>query len=75
MAILPDGSIVAVRWPMSTPDPIDVQVGARLRALRKMRKPTQSELAGALGLSFQQVQKYENGANRISASGWHRTRR
>lgn len=53
---------------MSTPDPIDVQVGARLRALRKMRKLTQSELAAALGLSFQQVQKYENGANRISAS-------
>lgn len=45
-----------------------MQVGARLRALRKMRKLTQTELATALGLSFQQVQKYENGANRISAS-------
>lgn len=68
MGALADGSTLAVRCPMSTPDPIDVQVGARLRALRKMRKLSQSDLASALGLSFQQVQKYENGTNRISAS-------
>lgn len=51
-----------------TPDPIDVYVGARLRALRLQRKLSQSELAQALGLTFQQIQKYERGSNRISAS-------
>lgn len=51
-----------------TPDPIDVYVGARLRALRLQRKLSQSELAKALDLTFQQIQKYERGTNRISAS-------
>lgn len=53
---------------MSEPNPIDVEVGARLRVLRKLRGLSQSDLAERLGLTFQQVQKYERGANRISAS-------
>ena len=48
--------------------PIDQHVGARLRMRRLMLNMTQSELAKALGLTFQQVQKYEKGANRVSAS-------
>jgi len=51
-----------------TPDPIDVEVGRRIRLRRKALGISQSELAGALGVSFQQCQKYEKGANRVSAS-------
>ena len=50
------------------PDPIDVEVGARVRLQRKALGLSQTALADALGLTFQQVQKYERGANRISAS-------
>lgn len=50
------------------PDPIDVFVGLRIRVRRKTLGLTQGALADALGLSFQQVQKYERGANRVSAS-------
>ncbi len=49
-------------------NPIDIAVGERIRHLRKERRITQSQLAGALGLTFQQVQKYEKARNRISAS-------
>jgi transcriptional regulator with XRE-family HTH domain len=49
-------------------DPTDVAVGARIRLARKMRGRSQQALAAAIGVSFQQVQKYESGANRISAS-------
>jgi len=49
-------------------DPIDVHVGKRVRMRRMMLSLSQSKLAGALGVSFQQVGKYEKGANRISAS-------
>lgn len=45
--------------------PVDAYVGARLRALRAERGHSQSRLAEALGVSFQQVQKYENGSNRL----------
>ncbi len=48
--------------------PIDVHVGARLRQRRTLLGMNQTDLGDALGLTFQQVQKYENGANRISAS-------
>ena len=51
-----------------TPDPTDVAVGAKVRAIRKVQGTSQVELATAIGVSFQQVQKYEKGANRISAS-------
>jgi transcriptional regulator with XRE-family HTH domain len=50
------------------PDPIDVAVGHRIRVRRKWLGVSQSTLADHLGVSFQQVQKYERGANRVSAS-------
>ncbi len=50
------------------PDPIDKHVGGQLRLRRAQVGMTQSELGGKLGLSFQAVQKYETGENRISAS-------
>lgn len=50
------------------PNPVDSHVGARVRIRRKMLGMSQQQLADALGLTFQQVQKYERGANRISAS-------
>ncbi len=48
--------------------PIDVHVGARLRQRRTLLGMNQTNLGDALGMSFQQVQKYERGTNRISAS-------
>jgi len=48
--------------------PVDLHVGRQLRRRRKALDLSQSALADALGLTFQQVQKYERGANRISAS-------
>ena len=50
------------------PDPIDVAVGLRLRTLRKVKGMSQQGLGEALGITFQQIQKYERGTNRISAS-------
>lgn len=50
------------------PDPIDKHVGGQLRLRRAQIGMTQSDLGGKLGLSFQAVQKYETGENRISAS-------
>ena len=50
------------------PNPIDVHVGQRIRARRKALGVSQEKLADELGLTFQQVQKYERGANRVSAS-------
>jgi transcriptional regulator with XRE-family HTH domain len=49
-------------------DPIDAEVGQNLRRARLARGYSQTELGDALGISFQQVQKYERGANRLSAS-------
>jgi transcriptional regulator with XRE-family HTH domain len=49
------------------PDPRDIEVGRRVRALRMERGMSQTDLGGELGLTFQQVQKYEKGANRIGA--------
>lgn len=48
--------------------PVDVRIGKAVRLRRKALGVSQTELAQALGLSFQQLQKYENGVNRISAS-------
>ncbi len=48
--------------------PIDAHVGARVRLRRTLLGMTQTTLGDALGLTFQQVQKYENGKNRVSAS-------
>ena len=52
----------------TNPDPIDVAVGARIRIRRRWLGLSQTDLAKALGITFQQVQKYEKGANRVSAS-------
>jgi len=51
-----------------SPNPIDIHVGRRVRQRRKTLGVTQERLAEDLGLTFQQVQKYERGANRVSAS-------
>jgi len=53
---------------IKTPNPVDMHVGSRVRLRRMMLAISQEKLAKALGLSFQQVQKYEKGANRIGAS-------
>ncbi len=50
------------------PNPIDKHVGARVRMRRMLAGVSQEKLGEALGLTFQQVQKYEKGTNRISAS-------
>ena len=52
---------------MTKPNPVDIQVGSRLRQRRALLGMTQQHLATALNLSFQQIQKYESGINRISA--------
>ena len=50
------------------PHPVDQHVGRQLRELRRRQGVSQEKLAETLGLTFQQVQKYEKGANRVSAS-------
>ncbi len=50
------------------PHPIDTFVGERVKHFRKRKKLTQTELGNELGLTFQQIQKYEKGSNRIGAS-------
>src|SRR5271154_3545814 len=54
--------------PRGTLNPTDKHVGSRVRMRRLMLDMSQTDIANALGLTFQQVQKYEKGANRISAS-------
>lgn len=51
-----------------SPNPVDIYVGARFRQLRTVHGLTQEQIANKLGLPFQQIQKYEKGTNRISAS-------
>ena len=50
------------------PNPTDKYVGSRLKMRRHMTDMTQTELADVVGVTFQQIQKYEKGANRVSAS-------
>ena len=50
------------------PHPVDVHVGGQVRLRRKLLGMSQEKLAEAIGLTFQQVQKYERGTNRIGAS-------
>jgi len=50
------------------PDPVDVHVGERVRARRLLAGLSQDAFAQKLGVTFQQIQKYEKGTNRISAS-------
>src|ERR1700675_2985603 len=51
-----------------SPNPVDKHVGSRVRMRRLMLDMSQEKLGSALGLTFQQVQKYEKGTNRIGAS-------
>lgn len=53
---------------LGKPNPIDVHVGTRVRLRRTLLGMSQEKLGEAIGLTFQQVQKYERGANRIGAS-------
>jgi len=53
---------------LSRSDPADVALGERIRGLRRRRGLTQADLATEVGVTFQQIQKYERGANRVSAS-------
>ncbi len=57
------------------PSPVDAHVGARIRLRRKLLGLSQQQLAEKLGLTFQQVQKYERGVNRVSASKLYETAR
>ena len=54
------------------PDPIDVHVGKQMRLFRTLKGMSQERLASELGVTFQQIQKYERGTNRVSASMLYR---
>ncbi len=56
------------RLPPGVSNPVDVHVGQRLRLRRTLLGMSQEKLGDAVGLTFQQIQKYERGANRIGAS-------
>ena len=58
----------ATRLPPGTPNPVDVHVGARVKLRRILLGMSQTALGNPVGLTFQQIQKYERGANRIGAS-------
>lgn len=68
----PSGSGLAQAYSLSKrgegPNPIDIHVGQRLRLRRTLLGLSQETLGEAVGITFQQLQKYERGANRISAS-------
>jgi transcriptional regulator with XRE-family HTH domain len=53
---------------IKTPNPIDRHVGARIRMQRIVRGMSQTKMGNAVGVTFQQVQKYEKGVNRVGAS-------
>ncbi|MGC2856016.1 helix-turn-helix domain-containing protein [Novispirillum sp. DQ9] len=56
------------RFSPDGPDPIDIHVGKRVVLRRKLLGLTQHQVAEAIGVTFQQIQKYEQGVNRVSAS-------
>jgi len=60
------------RPPKEAPDPIDIHVGQRIKARRVGLRISQSDIGKALDVTFQQIQKYENGANRVGASNLYR---
>jgi transcriptional regulator with XRE-family HTH domain len=62
----PEAKMNTVR--KKAPNPVDQHVGSRVRMRRMMLAMSQTDLGNALGLTFQQVQKYEKGTNRIGAS-------
>ncbi len=57
-----------MRHPTGVPNPVDVHVGGRVRQRRLLLGMSQTNLGDALGLTFQQVQKFERGTNRIGSS-------
>ncbi|MDP6172889.1 MAG: helix-turn-helix transcriptional regulator [Rhodospirillales bacterium] len=59
---------IARRRVPGVPDPVDIHVGSRVRLRRTLLGLSQEKLGEAVGLTFQQIQKYERGANRIGAS-------
>ena len=63
-----DTKVKEVAMTKKTPNPTDKHVGSRVRMRRMMLGLSQEKLGDALGLTFQQVQKYEKGTNRIGAS-------
>jgi transcriptional regulator with XRE-family HTH domain len=67
-AAVPEGEVAKYRRGSGVPHPTDVHVGKRIRIRRLFLGINQQTLADKLGLTFQQVQKYEVGANRVSAS-------
>jgi len=64
----PRGGRPGGRPKIGKPNPVDVHVGSRVRLRRTLLGMSQEKLGEAIGLTFQQVQKYERGANRIGAS-------
>lgn len=62
------GKSLRGRLAEGAPNPIDVHVGSRIKWRRKVLKFSQQQMADMLGLTFQQVQKYEKGTNRVGAS-------
>lgn len=56
-------------------DPIDVHIGSRLRLLRSDRQMTLQEAGNSVGITYQQIRKYESGDNRVSASTLYRLSR
>ena len=62
------GKSIRGRLAEGDPNPIDVHVGSRIKWRRKVLKLSQQQMADMLGLTFQQVQKYEKGTNRVGAS-------
>ena len=63
--------IVPPTKPSKKHDAVDVHVGSRVKSLRIQMKMSQSDLGDILGITFQQIQKYEKGTNRISSSRLH----
>ena len=61
-------TITGRRQRAEKPNPVDVHVGSRVRLRRTLLGMSQEKLGDAIGLTFQQVQKYERGANRVGAS-------
>ncbi len=68
MAKSKSGSKLGYGHGTGIPNPVDVHVGARVRMRRSLLGMTQTTLGEAIGLTFQQMQKYEKGTNRISSS-------
>lgn len=62
------GSRAARRLPPGVPNPVDIHVGSRVRLRRTLLGMSQEKLGEAVNLTFQQIQKYERGANRIGSS-------